>query len=149
MSELIDFVMQWPFQKIDDKELLLGYPLFQWSRAGELMQFIGGSLIIFNLIGFDKLKKFTWILVGSTILFLVLFTFFSFFAFIKGIEFNVNEKELFAYIAIGTIFFSAILGIIAAKLAISVTHNNKLEKFMQYFSFILLVLGTFLQMVAA
>jgi hypothetical protein len=50
MEELIDFLAQWPYRKAPDDLVLLGLPLFWWNRIGGIMQFIGASFIIAEIV---------------------------------------------------------------------------------------------------
>src|SRR4051812_21021788 len=81
MRGLLDFLAQWPFRKAPDELVLLGLPLFWWNRIGGIMQFIGGSFIIAEIVGFDKISKYS-----RSITFVFLLTFLlSVFIFVSAV----------------------------------------------------------------
>ncbi|MGF7213800.1 putative membrane protein [Skermanella aerolata] len=147
--DLIDFLAQWPYKKAPDEAVLLGIQIFWWNRIGGIMQFIGASFIIAEIVGLEKISKYSKNI--SYILGLIIVM--SLLVILTTIIGKIYKGRINTYV-ISPI--SSLIGVLVALLAIFLARNIRrildsslLNKLLQVISVIFAVFGAIIQLLAA
>ncbi len=157
MPEFVDILLNWPFRKLPDEYVFLGLPMFWWSRIGGLLQFLAASFVIAEIIGEQTIRKYCLMFASFSssyhinLLSLLIFIP-NVLAFLADAYLHYSAKSTIPlYIICGFVIFwqCIILYRLIGEMVIYVLSRPALDRLAKISSFVFVVVGTLLQMLAA